>query len=527
MEIQVGAGLAIPADALTDEYKELLSSLTVRNPEYARKSVFGGGYTGNIPEFLHFYKLDKVNKVIYVPRNIPSKYYSGQKVETGLTWGFSIGRGDKDKAFKLWEDQQEFMNQVEAENLPDVMLNAKCGTGKTIMSLYRANKLETSTVIAVTTREIGEQFLDAVREYFPAWSCGWAKDGSFDITVGTYALFSADDYDEEYFGQFGHLILDEFHRAGAPEFGKVLMKAPCAYRTTLSATFRRKDGMEKVLIHHVGKVFTFARETKQAVIQPIDTEIKVERNQFRPIGNRIKEPNVGMEVALLNIKTSKEVIRGFISEIDDTSITVEGYLSYGTQTFDKKEVSVRKLLTFSRTIFDSHLADSKERVAMIFSLIRKCRKDGRVVLVLSNRKSLLYSLEKLCTKFGITNGVISSAQDDEFIRYCKKQGRKPADQKKWCRLNASVILGIDKIAEEGLDIPRLDTIIYTYAMDDIEQSVGRILRTHEGKKDPMALYLVDDFAGSKANFQKAKMMFNRLGHDVRGTITWEKLWSSL
>lgn len=526
MEIRKQASLDIPASSLTEQYKELLQSLTVRNPEYARKAVFGGGYTGGTPEFLQFYILDRLNKIIRVPRNVPAHYWKGDVVDE-TTFGFDIGRGDTVKDFKLWDDQQEFMDEVVSSGERDVLLNAKCGTGKTIMSLYRANLLKVSTVVVVTTREIGEQFIDAVKEHFPGWSVGWAKDGNFDVTIGTYSLFSSDDYDAEYFSVFGHLILDEFHRAGAPEFGKVLMKAPCAYRTTLSATFRRKDGLEKVLIYHAGKVFSFKRETLKAKVIPVDTSLKIDRNKFRPIGKKIKEPTLTDEVSILDLKSSEELLRGIVTAVDDDTITVQAYNGETTTEFDRKKVSIRRLMTFSRTTMDSYLADNPSRVSKVFNLIRRAYAEGRTILVLSNRKSLLYGLEKLCTKFGLQNGVVSSAQDGDFVAYCKRMGRKPADQKKWCRTEARVILGIDKIAEEGLDIPRLDTIIYTYAMDDIEQSIGRILRTFAGKKEPLAYYLVDDFAGSKANFQKAKMMFVKLGHEVHGLQEWSNLWQTL
>ena len=48
------------------------------------------------------------------------------------------------------------------------------------------------------------------------------------------------------------------------------------------------------------------------------------------------------------------------------------------------------------------------------------------------------------------------------------------------------------MAQEGLDIPKLDTLILATPMSDIIQSVGRILRVHDEKKEPIVVDIIDD-----------------------------------
>ena len=57
---------------------------------------------------------------------------------------------------------------------------------------------------------------------------------------------------------------------------------------------------------------------------------------------------------------------------------------------------------------------------------------------------------------------------------------------------AQVIFATRQFAEEGLDIPALDTIFLTTPMSDVEQAVGRILRPCDGKKDPVVVDFRDD-----------------------------------
>ena len=61
---------------------------------------------------------------------------------------------------------------------------------------------------------------------------------------------------------------------------------------------------------------------------------------------------------------------------------------------------------------------------------------------------------------------------------------------------AQVIFATRQFAEEGLDIPALDTIFLTTPMSDVEQAVGRILRPCEGKKEPVVVDIRDDKVAS-------------------------------
>jgi superfamily II DNA or RNA helicase len=56
---------------------------------------------------------------------------------------------------------------------------------------------------------------------------------------------------------------------------------------------------------------------------------------------------------------------------------------------------------------------------------------------------------------------------------------------------AQVIFATRQFAEEGLDIPMLDSIFLTTPFSDVEQAVGRILRPIDGKKDPIVVDIID------------------------------------
>jgi len=54
-----------------------------------------------------------------------------------------------------------------------------------------------------------------------------------------------------------------------------------------------------------------------------------------------------------------------------------------------------------------------------------------------------------------------------------------------------VIFGSYPMAEEGLDIPDLNTVILTTPKSDIQQSIGRILRKENDDEYPLIIDIAD------------------------------------
>ena len=68
-------------------------------------------------------------------------------------------------------------------------------------------------------------------------------------------------------------------------------------------------------------------------------------------------------------------------------------------------------------------------------------------------------------------------------------------ERKYTEKFGDIIFGTYALAEEGLDIPRLNTVIFSTSIKDITQSVGRILRQilQQGNVKPLVIDLVDNF----------------------------------
>jgi len=144
------------------------------------------------------------------------------------------------------------------------------------------------------------------------------------------------------------------------------------------------------------------------------------------------------------------------------------------------------------------LAEMEKRNLWLSKEIAKAATSGRKIMVLSDRREHLDILHKM----------LESMKQDFSIGYyiggMKKSEREESAQ-------ADIILATYAMAKEGLDIPEIDTLFLATPKTDVEQSVGRILRYHEDKKEPLVVDIVDslpfceDFAG------KRRRQYKKLG----------------
>lgn len=99
-------------------------------------------------------------------------------------------------------------------------------------------------------------------------------------------------------------------------------------------------------------------------------------------------------------------------------------------------------------------------------------------------------------------------EDDHDPRNSKKRNRTTSASAKKTKIKKKrlrelhheaaaecrIVLGTYKMFEEGIDVPRLDTLICASPCGDIEQSLGRILRSHPNKNTPHMIYLADMYS---------------------------------
>ena len=124
----------------------------------------------------------------------------------------------------------------------------------------------------------------------------------------------------------------------------------------------------------------------------------------------------------------------------------------------------------------SNLCILKERTQHIIDIINELRKDPeRKILILSERKTHIHEMKNIIDakiKCDIDAGIIEENEIKTYLYIgdSKKKERKEAE------MYGDILFATYQLAQEGLDIERLNTIILATPKKNIIQSIGRIMR---------------------------------------------------
>ncbi len=166
-----------------------------------------------------------------------------------------------------------------------------------------------------------------------------------------------------------------------------------------------------------------------------------------------------------------------------------GFEFYVNGNFDPNEHSKELQMKF--------LCANYGRNKLIVDELNKAVRAGRKVIVLSERRK---HLEKLRALFGEVKPEHCTV---DFYVGGRKQSELDIAEK------ASVLFCTYQMTKEALDIPALDTAFLTTPYSDVEQAVGRIMREHDDKKDPVVVDFIDSKVNRFKRLWNARLRFYR------------------
>jgi len=129
-------------------------------------------------------------------------------------------------------------------------------------------------------------------------------------------------------------------------------------------------------------------------------------------------------------------------------------------------------------------------------------KEGRSVLALSHRVEQLETLHAAVPGSGMIHGTIKESDRQDAMN------------------DANPILATMQIAQEGLNKPKLDTLLCLTLFSNenaFQQTVGRILRTFKNKKYPRALFLVPDVRRCQKQATRLRRFAKIRGYKIKET----------
>lgn len=399
-----------------------------------------------LPKFVVNNQLINVDNILPNINNIKFKTKKCLHKNTKIKFNF-IGKL-RDYQANIIKIIVELFNNSENEAKGGI-IKLSCGGGKTIMGLYLSWLFGLKTLIITHQEFLMDQWIDRIKDFTTA-RIGIIRQQNIvvddvDIVVGMLHSISQINYDDAIFKEFGLVIYDEVHHMGSKMFSKTLLKTAAEITIGLSATPERSDKLLKVVNWHVGPIL-YSMETVY------NYRIPVKKIFFRSYDKLFKEK---------------------LSWIEGSNKA-------------------------NNTVMMDNLSNLQSRNNLMISIINALKSMGRKVFVLSSRVEHLVILKNGVDKIISDNGEAHIYNTYYYMGKTKKGAKKIAEK------DGDIIFATSQLAEEGLDINRLDTILIALPVrkeKSLIQSIGRILRNNE-LKELTQIPLVIDICDVLSIYQK-------------------------
>lgn len=454
--LTLGAGITFPIaglpSGLVNELKRIAS---FHNPEFYKAQRLRLS-TWNKPRVISCAELE--DGVLTLPRGCSEATLAAFKrggIEVTIEDGRSSG-DDADLSFDgmLRDEQAQVVKEM--ENHECGVLSAPTGFGKTVVAAALIASLKRSTLIIVHTRPLLLQWQERLKTFLgitPGLIGGGASAPSGIVDIAVINSLAQEQH-HELLDRYGVVIVDECHHAAAVTYEQTLRLVRAKRVYGLTATPMRSDGHHDIIFMQCGPLIH-----------------RIDQKTWREQGNLV------------------------------------GRVSARFTTFrcDYQHLGIQEVY--------EKLSQDEERNSLIVADIEIYAKEGRSILVLSNRLEQLATLQAKLSKRGLESLVMSGSQS------AKKKRQVQAYLDELQRTGkAALILSTGKYIGEGFDFPSLDTLVLAAPIawkGSITQYVGRVSRLDDKKSDILVLDYVDfRIPVLTRMFAKRVSAFNKLGFTI-------------
>lgn len=309
-------------------------------------------------------------------------------------------------------------------------------THNTMLAIYLSWALGLKTLVVTHKEFLMDQWEERISQFTTA-KVGRIRQNVIDtkdkdIVIGMLRSLSIKDYSTDILQEFGLVIYDEVHHTGSRVDSQALLNTSAQYTLGLSATPDRADGMTKVINWHVGDIL-YEMEKKY------NYRVLVKKIFFRSSDPLFKEK---------------------------------------TRYFQGRFAP-------NHTKMTENIISIQSRNQLLVNIIDVLKGMGRKILVLSYRVEHLELLKKM------VDDKIKLDEESHIYNSYFYMGKTKRGEKKLAEKDGHIIFATMQLAEEGLDISHLDTVIFALPVSiqkdkknkgkiksskTLIQSIGRILR---------------------------------------------------
>jgi hypothetical protein len=351
-------------------------------------------------------------------------------------------------------------------------------THNTVLALKLARLRSVRTLVVCHTLNMARTWSQTAAASwclgYPQELHGFIGDGQVawedkDLVFSSMPGLLCRDYPPEFWTRWGLVIFDEGDLLGASNLQKMLSLF-VGERLLVTATLARTDKNDVLYRMHIG-----------------DTCFEDTTQDLEPSCYIVDSPTPRM-LPKLNKGTKRETL------VASEQMVYSSYVG-------RMVPNIPKTLNFVAEAFP-------ERKEWAMRVVKKMLDEGRKVLFLGERVEALQQYNAQAqAQWDYESGLVLGAQ------------HMPLEECEHNLKTCDVIWAIQQIAKRGLNQPDIDTIVVEWCTFKDEgrwqQTVGRALRHHAGKREPVVILLNDANIGcldDKA--QHAAGYFRKLGYEV-------------
>ena len=433
-------------------------NLIIPNPEYSKKQRMGLWIGNTEPQLYLFYvDGDTLALPCGVGKEIRQFIFRDTVIQQDLA---DNGKIEYPGQVPLYEYQKIAVEAMRKAGCG--ILQSPCGSGKTQMGIALAARIGRKTLWVTHTADLLAQSYERAEQYYPRALLGKITAGRVQIgshlTFATVQTLSKLDL-QKYKYTWDVIIVDECHRvSGTPSsmkmFYRVMSSLAARYKYGLSATVHRSDGLIKSTFAVLGDVKyqvpdeAVAEKTMQVRILRRDTGIQINRSCLDTDGTLVYSKLMGYLIE--NTKRNDLILSDLIENQNHFNLILSDRLLHLQQIMAAMPAEVRQYAV----MIDGKMTSKKAKADRVRA-IEEMR---------SGEKHFLFASYNL--------------------------------------------------AKEGLDIPILDRLYMVTPKKDyavVTQSIGRIARTFEGKKDAVCYDYVDNIQFCENQWKRRKTSYRKAG----------------
>ena len=412
------------------------------------------------------------------------------------------------------ENQKEVVNAYLCPEPRDGILSLQTGGGKTVCALYIASQIQMPTIVLVHNTFLRDQWIDRIKNFLPKARIGmWNEDSTLDTFIQDFVIrmdgevikYKNDIHTPNY------KLLKNMKKEEIDQLSNIMDIPPTL--DSITSNIKKYISQRDVTIAMIQGVMRDSVGTNQfndIGLVIVDECHHIASEAFsRTMGKVTSKYMLGLSATperkdklmyVMNWFLGPMLYRSNTADKVDDKVRVEVY-DFDPQDDEYNSIIYNNQGVMFTTLMINKVVEFKPRNDLIVSILEDLAAENRQILVLTDR------VEHTKTLF--------EALPDGVKEHSCILGRtvKATERAKFCE-SKKILIATYAMCKEGFDVATLNTLVMATSRPDVDQIVGRIMRTEKKGRDihPLIIDIVDP--AFRRQFQERLRLYRERNYAV-------------